>query len=96
MAKSFLSLAAIGAVTLLSACGGGGGGGGGNASLESYAADLAAIDAYLLLKLSGCLDMYGADTGVGSGGMGTEASISISNAQGGVQAVTLELTTVVG
>ena len=60
------------------------------------AADLAAKDAYLLLKLSGCLDMYGADTGVGSGGMGTEASISISNAQGGVQAVTLELTTVVG
>lgn len=43
MAKSFLSLAVIGAVTLLSACGGGGGGGGGNASLESYAADLAAI-----------------------------------------------------
>jgi len=62
------------------------------------AADLAAKDAYLLLKLSGCLDMYGADTGGagGFGGMGTEASISISNAQGGVQAVTLELTTVVG
>lgn len=60
-------------------------------------ADKSAIDAYLLMKLSGCLDMYGADTGNARlGGMGTEASISISNAQGGVQAVTLELTTVVG
>ena len=62
------------------------------------AADAAAIDAYLLMKLSGCLDMYGEDTGGqgGWGGMGTEASISISNAQGGVQSVTLELQTVVG
>ena len=60
------------------------------------AADAAAIDAYLLMKLSGCLDMYGADTGRAGGGMGTDASISISNAQGGVQAVTLELTTVIG
>ena len=63
------------------------------------AADKIAIDAYLLMKLSGCLDMHGADTADNPsqlGGMGTEASISISNAEGGVQAVTLELTTVVG
>lgn len=62
------------------------------------AADAAARDAYLLMKLSGCLDMYGADTGdmTRLGGMGTEASVAIANAQGGVQAVTLQLTTVVG
>ena len=46
MAKPTILLTAVGAAFLLSACGGGGGGGGtggGNASLESYAADLAAI-----------------------------------------------------
>lgn len=45
MTKSLLLLTAIGTVTFLSACGGSGGGGGGsnNASLESYAADLAAM-----------------------------------------------------
>ena len=45
MAKSSVSMAAFGAATFLTACGGGGGSGGGaiNASIESYAADLAAI-----------------------------------------------------
>lgn len=45
MAKSSVSMAAFGAATFLTACGGGGGSGGGaiNASIESYAADLVAI-----------------------------------------------------
>ena len=42
MAKSSVSMAAFGAATFLTACGGGGGGAI-NASIESYAADLAAI-----------------------------------------------------
>ena len=58
------------------------------------------IDAYLLMKASCKLDMYGADV-IGLhpgalGGMGVEATVDVAEPQGGFQAVTLNLTTVIG
>jgi hypothetical protein len=73
-------------------------GGATNPEVLGKAADAAARDAYLLMKLSGCLDMYGADVpGSGQiGGMGTEASVEISGPQGGMVTTTLTLKTVIG
>ena len=60
------------------------------------AAIAAATDAYLLMKASCTLDMFGADIpGAPQGGMGVEASISIGNPQGGMQTVTLNLVTMI-
>lgn len=68
------------------------------------AGDAAARDAYLLMKLSGCLDMFGADVAATTGGpdmdvfarMGTDAGIEISGPQGGMITTTLTLQTVIG
>lgn len=64
------------------------------------ATDMSVIDAYLLMKSSCTFDMYGADV-IGLdpsalGGMGVEASIDVEAPQGGFQAVTLNITTVIG
>lgn len=64
------------------------------------ATDLSVIDAYLLMKSSCRFDMYGADV-IGLhpsalGGMGVESSVEIEEPQGGFQAVTLNITTVIG
>jgi hypothetical protein len=70
----------------------------GNPPTPKQYADFAAItstDAYLLMKASCSFDLFGALIPGYPGGMGVEASVSISNAQGGVQAVTLNLVTLV-
>jgi len=81
MAKPTILLTAVGAAFLLSACGGGGGGGGtggGNASLESYAADLAAIGSDPTLASSTpnstVNDMNGSATYNGVINIGTDAA----------------------
>jgi hypothetical protein len=64
------------------------------------ATDLSVIDAYLLMKSACNFDMYGADVAElhpsALGGMGVDASVEVEEAQGGFQAVTLTVTTVIG
>jgi hypothetical protein len=67
----------------------------------SDATDVLATDAYLLMK-SGCkFDMYGADIEPplhpsALGGMGVDLNVEVEEAQGGMQAVSLNLTTIIG
>jgi hypothetical protein len=66
-------------------------------SPEKYAeaAEITSTDAYLLMKAACSLDMFGALIPGFVGSMGVESSVSIESAQGGVQAITLTLRTVV-
>jgi hypothetical protein len=61
------------------------------------AADVTARDAYLLMKSACVLDLWGADVDPDStGGAGVEAEIAVGDPQGGMQAVTLTVTILVG
>jgi hypothetical protein len=66
------------------------------AAIEATAKPLAQ-DAYLLMKASCRFDMYGADVeGAPLGGMGVDANLEFEEPSGGMAAVVLTVTTVLG